>query len=259
MSRKHFGILSVALAVLWLVLIPAQAATITVTATGDTIAIDGLATLREAITSINNQADVNGDVTLNRVGNYASMVGGTPDVINFNILGGGVHTISLGSSLPTIVKPLTINGYTQPGSSANTLANADNAVVLIPIDGAGAGTAVNGLTLGAGSAGSTIKGLDITNFRADASLNGGIGILIQSNGNTIVGYFVGVNPAGTAQMPNGGDGIRTGRDDRSGDSVKRNIGRQRQVHAADGNHLTRRHRTRLLARSVQRHEYLRIR
>ena len=113
-------------------------ATITVTGNGDTIAIDGLATLREAITAINNQADVNGDVTLNRVGNYASMVGGTPDVINFNILGGGVHTISLGSSLPTIVKPLTINGYTQPGSSANTLANADNAVVLIQIDGAGA-------------------------------------------------------------------------------------------------------------------------
>src|ERR1700731_373510 len=68
-------------------------AVITVTSTGDTIAIDGLATLREAITSINNQADVNGDVTLNRVGGYASTLGGTPDVINFTILGGGVKTI----------------------------------------------------------------------------------------------------------------------------------------------------------------------
>jgi hypothetical protein len=47
---------------------PAGAATIYVTGTGDTIAIDGLATLREAITSINNQADVNGDITLNRIG-----------------------------------------------------------------------------------------------------------------------------------------------------------------------------------------------
>src|SRR5438876_865427 len=68
-------------------------AIITVTSTGDTIAIDGLATLREAITSINNQADVNADVTLNRVGNYASLAGGTPDVINFNI-GAGVQTIA---------------------------------------------------------------------------------------------------------------------------------------------------------------------
>jgi hypothetical protein len=63
-------------------------AVITVTFNGDTIAIDGLASLREAITSINNQADVNGDVTLNRVGNYASAPGGTADVINFSILGG---------------------------------------------------------------------------------------------------------------------------------------------------------------------------
>ena len=52
-------------------------AIITVTGTGDTIAIDGLATLREAITSINNQADVNADITLNRVGAYASLPGGT--------------------------------------------------------------------------------------------------------------------------------------------------------------------------------------
>src|SRR5205823_9851372 len=94
-------------------------AVITVTGTGDTIAIDGLATLREAITSINNQADVNADVTLNRVGNYSSLAGGTPDVINFNIGGAGVKTIAPTAAEPTIVRPLTINGYSQPGASAN--------------------------------------------------------------------------------------------------------------------------------------------
>src|SRR5437870_4050558 len=89
-------------------------AVITLTGNGDTIAIDGLATLREAITSINNQADVNGDVTLNRVGGYASFPGGIPDVINFNIPGAGVKTIAAsGAAEPTIVRPLTINGYTQ--------------------------------------------------------------------------------------------------------------------------------------------------
>jgi hypothetical protein len=136
-------------------------AVITVTGNGDTIALDALATLREAITSINNQAEVNADVTLNRVGNYASTAGGTPDVINFGIAGAGVKTISATVVEPSMVRPLTINGYTETGASANTLVNADNAVILIPLDGTGAGAASNGLTLGTGSAGSTIKGLDI--------------------------------------------------------------------------------------------------
>ena len=180
-------------------------AVITVTGSGDTIAIDGLSTLREAITSINNQADVNADVTLNRVGNYASLAGGTPDVINFNI-GAGVQTIAPTGAEPTIVRPLTINGYSASGASANTLANADNALILIRLDGPGAGAGVDGLTLGAGSGGSTIKGLDISNFA-------GNGIVIQSNGNFIVGNFIGVDPTGTARAPNGtfpnsGDGIR---------------------------------------------------
>jgi len=180
-------------------------AVITVTGSGDTIAIDGLSTLREAITSINNQADVNADVTLNRVGNYASLAGGTPDVINFNI-GAGVQTIAPTGAEPTIIRPLTINGYSASGASANTLANADNALILIRLDGPGAGAGVDGLTLGAGSGGSTIKGLDISNFA-------GHGIVIQSNGNFIVGNFIGVDPTGTARAPNGtfpnsGDGIR---------------------------------------------------
>src|SRR5207237_2469817 len=121
-------------------------AVISVTTTGDTIATDGLATLREAITSINNQADVNADVTINRVGNYASLAGGTPDVINFNIAGAGVKKIAVaGSAEPTIVRPLNINGYSQTGASANTLQSADNAVILIQLDGAAASAGANGL------------------------------------------------------------------------------------------------------------------
>ena len=210
MAKGHLLNLSVVGVVSFLVLLWSQtapAATITVTGNGDTIAIDGLATLREAITSINNQADVNGDVTLNRVGNYASMVGGTPDVINFNILGAGVKTIAVtGAPEPSIVRPLTINGYTQGVATANTLANSDNAAILIELNGAGAGAGVNGLTLGTGSGGSTIRGLVVNRFA-------GNGIVVQSNGNTIVGNFVGTNPAGTTRMPNGtfpnsGDGIR---------------------------------------------------
>lgn len=206
MSHKRFGIRYVALALLCMVLVPAPAAVITVTSTGDTIAVDGLITLREAITSINNQADINADATVNRVGGYASTVGGTPDVINFNIPGSGVQMIAPTSAEPAIVAPLTINGYSQTGASANTLANSDNAVILIQLDGTSAGASVDGLTLGAGSGGSTIQGLDITNFT-------GNGIVIQSAGNSILGNFVGVDPTGTTRAPIGtfptsGDGIR---------------------------------------------------
>src|SRR5215469_15118870 len=139
-------------------------AVITVNTTLDTIAIVGLATLREAITSINNQADVNGDVTLSRVGGYASTPGGTPDVIDFDIPVAGVQQISATSAEPTIIRPLTINGYSQVGASANTLANGDNAFLLIRLDGTNAGSGADGLTLGAGSGGSTVEGLDVTDF-----------------------------------------------------------------------------------------------
>src|SRR5262245_38025014 len=61
-------------------------AVITVTGTGDDIAVDGLVTLREAITSANNNANVNSDVVAS--GTYGA------DTIQFNIPGAGVHTIS---------------------------------------------------------------------------------------------------------------------------------------------------------------------
>src|SRR5207248_1236136 len=95
-----------------------------------------------------------------------------------------------------IVRPLTINGYTQGVATVNTLANADNAVILIQLDGTSAGTNVNGLTLGAGSgSGSIIKGLDITNFQ-------GNGIVVQSNGNFILGNFMGVAANGVSSVGN---------------------------------------------------------
>ncbi len=191
---------------LLLLSVAVNGAVITVTGSGDTIAVDGVSTLREAITSINNQADVNADITPNRAGGYASAAGGVPDIINFNITGAGVKTITATGAEPTIARPLTINGYTQGVASVNTLANADNAVILIQLNGSSAGAGVDGLTLGAGSGGSTIKGLDISNFA-------GNGLVVQSDGNFIAGNFIGVDPTGTPRAPNGtfpnsGDGIR---------------------------------------------------
>jgi hypothetical protein len=187
----------------------AHAATITVTTAGDDITPnDGSVSFREAITAMNAGNDLGDpDITAQSPGTF-----GTNDTINFNISGAGVKTINVGSdpsasgiALPTITKPRTINGYAQPGAAANTLANADNAVLLIQLNGTSAGSNANGLVLGAGSSGSTVRGLVINRFTAN-------GIVVQTNGNTISGNFVGVDPTGTTRMPNGtfpnsGDGI----------------------------------------------------
>ena len=120
--------------VLFLTAAAASAKTITVTGTGDTIAVDGVVTLREAITAANTNAP-SGDAPAGDPG---------MDVINFNIAGGGVQTISPTSALPTITEPITINGYTQPGASANTLAVGSDAVLLIELSGANAGASTSG-------------------------------------------------------------------------------------------------------------------
>ncbi len=57
------------------------------------------------------------------------------DTISFAIPGGGVKTIAPVADLPAITGPVTIDGYTQPGSSPNTLAVGNNAVILIELEG----------------------------------------------------------------------------------------------------------------------------
>src|SRR5262245_15297541 len=55
------------------------------------------------------------------------------DLIDFQIPGAGVHTISPTSTLPAITDTVTIDGYTQPGAAANTLAVGDNAILQIEL------------------------------------------------------------------------------------------------------------------------------
>ena len=77
------------------------------------------------------------------------------NTINFNIPGGGVQTIAPTNALPDITNAVAINGYSQPGSSANTLTNGDNAVLLIRLDGARITSGLPaGLNFTAGASGS---------------------------------------------------------------------------------------------------------
>ncbi|USN97514.1 MAG: hypothetical protein H6799_00180 [Candidatus Nomurabacteria bacterium] len=58
------------------------------------------------------------------------------DIIEFNIAGAGVHTISPSSTLYTGAEPVLINGYSQSGSTANSNAYPDpfNGTLLIELD-----------------------------------------------------------------------------------------------------------------------------
>ncbi|MDQ3812915.1 MAG: CSLREA domain-containing protein, partial [Armatimonadota bacterium] len=126
--------------------------------------------LREAINAANND--------------------GTLTEITFNIPGDGVKTITLSSGL-TITQPVTIDGYSQPGASANTLASGSDAVLLIEINGNGA----NGLTITGSNC--TIKGLAIGNCYAGIYLTGA-----GSTGNLISGNTVGLHADGATAFNN---------------------------------------------------------
>jgi hypothetical protein len=129
---------------------------------------------------------------------------GVLDTITFNIPGAGVRTISPTSALPDVTDPVTIDGYTQPGASANTLAAGDNANLLIELSGASAGN-VNGLTILTGN--SIVRGLVINGFQRGGTSNGQ-GIILQGgDGNHIEGNFIGTDVSGTAAVGNGGHGI----------------------------------------------------
>src|SRR5262249_35730815 len=106
-------------------------AVITVTGTGDTIAMDGLVTLREALTAASTNM-ASGDAAAGDPG---------LDTIKFNIAGapGTVHTIQPTGALPAITDPIFIDGYSQLGATANTLTNGTNAFLAIELDGTNAG------------------------------------------------------------------------------------------------------------------------
>jgi hypothetical protein len=181
------------------------AATVTVTGVVDDInPNNGAVTFREAITAINaGNALGDPDIVAQNPGIF-----GVNDTIKFDIAGRGVHTINVGTGvnvsgvpLPVVTKPVLIDGYSQSGAVVNTMVKGDNALVLIELNGAGAGANANGLHLGNGSAGSVVQGLVINAFSAN-------GIAIESDGNTIQGNFIGTDPTGTLPGPgNAGDGV----------------------------------------------------
>jgi hypothetical protein len=143
---------------------------------------DGFISLREAITAANNTANVDGpDVDSDP----------DPDLIAFNIAGGGVKTITPTTALPAVTQAAVIDGYTQPGASPNTLVVGSDAILLVElVGGVGPG---NGLVISADN--TTVRGLVINRF-------GSAAIHVQSGGNTIEGNWLGIEDDGNTRRAN---------------------------------------------------------
>jgi hypothetical protein len=106
----------------------------------------------------------------------------------------GVWTIIPKSNLPAVgTNAAVIDGYSQPGSSPNTLTHGDNATLKIALSGAGS-FAFNGLTLA--QPGSQVRGLVIENFSNDGV------VITAAGGAQVAGCFLGADPTGESAALN---------------------------------------------------------
>jgi CSLREA domain-containing protein len=174
-------------------------ATITVNTTADDTTGDSTLSLREAIEVSDGTLAVS-SLSAQQQGQVSGAVGST-NTIDFNIPTSdsgydattGVWTITVGlNSLPSIsTNAAIINGYSQPGSSENTLASGDNAKLTIALDGDLTG--LDGLTIA--QQGSKVSGLDIEKCEN--------GIVVAGDGNVqVAGCFIGVDPTGETSASN---------------------------------------------------------
>lgn len=146
-----------------------SAATFTVTNTNSS----GPGSLYQAITDANNTPGA--------------------DQIVFNIPGDGVHVVDASqNALPNVTDPVTIDGYTQPGASPNSLSVGDNAIILIQLDGGAKLNGFSGLSIAAPNC--VVRGLAITGFQGGST--GGYGVYVNAGQILIEGNFIGLNPDG---------------------------------------------------------------
>jgi Tol biopolymer transport system component len=162
------------------------------------------------VTSASDPGDglCNADCTLQEAITASNGIAGSKmNNIRFNIPGTGVHTINPQTPLPQITRPVTIDGYTQPGASPNTAAKGTNAALKIELDGqdsTGPAESPHGLFIDSSNV--VVRGLVVNRFHNE-------GIEVTNHGETnvtLAGNFVGTDPSGTIDLGNEGDGIGFG-------------------------------------------------
>jgi hypothetical protein len=195
--KLGFSLRCFALLLAAVVCAPAHADTFVVSNTADA----GAGSLRKAIQDANAK----------------QVTGGTacaPHTIAFNIPGSGPHSIRPLSPLPRFNIPITLDGYSQPGASHNTLPLGSNAVIAIELDGSLAGlgdaivigASVQGSSL-CGASGSAIVGLAINRFAGAAISMGEEACVVNTLCNVgavrIQGNYIGTDVTGTVALGNG--------------------------------------------------------
>lgn len=113
------------------------------------------------------------------------------EVVNFAIPGVGPHQLNPLSIYPRLNDPagVTIDGYSQSGSSPNTLVAGTDAVLMIELRGQGP-SAIDGFDVR--SANNVISGLSMFNFVRHIRIFGS-----AANNNRIIGNFLGTNATAT--------------------------------------------------------------
>jgi len=119
----------------------------------------------------------------------ANATAGT-DTIVFAIPGAGLQTISPTTNLPNITEAVIIDGYSQAGASANSLALGDNAVLTIELNGSNVSNGT-GLDFTGSVNGGEVKGLLLTRWNNAITLDGAKNMSLDGN-------FFGTNAAGTS-------------------------------------------------------------
>lgn len=165
------------------------------------LGLSSTATLNAATATVTNNGDANTASTciapvacslrqaINRVNTNL-----LTDTIEFAIAGAGPHVIAPSTELPILIRPVSINGYSQSGAVANTSTTGFNAVLKIQLSGANMPTGSAGLRLQAPTDASSVQGLSITHFTV-----GGRAIEVNSAGVvSITGCAIGLTPAFTA-------------------------------------------------------------
>jgi hypothetical protein len=125
--------------------------------------------------------------------NNASRAGVNNSIL-FNIPGSGPHVIKTGG-LDAINHPVTIDGFTQPGATPNTLTLGEDSILKIELTGDGPSQA--GLDIRA--RGSIVRGISMTLFSP--------AINIVADGVQVAGCWIGLTPGGVV-AGNDAAGIR---------------------------------------------------